>query len=651
MCGIFGQISGIPPGSECTAVMKHRGPDDFGTGEFPVAGTPFNVVLSHRRLAIIDLSPAGHQPFSNEDGTIWITFNGEVYNFQDLRAELIAHGHQFRSQTDTEVIVHGYEQWGHDVVTRLRGMFAFAIWDAPRRRLFIARDRIGKKPLFYAFNHRRFAFASEIKALLATGSVSRTPDPVGLHHYLTYLYFPAPYTAFKDVRKLGSARCASVEVGADGMLAYREWSYWDPITAAGKAPISSTEAVEQTYALLEESIRLRLIADVPLGIFLSGGMDSSTITALASRQGRDRVKTFTVSFPSHKAYDELPQAMAVSKKFNTEHHILPANSSCVEYMPTVVRHFDEPFGNPTAILEYVITRLMRSHVTVALSGDGGDEIFGGYERYRGVALAAHVRRLPGFITRGLMPRAAGLLRDSAYGSHFLRRLRQFGQNAWRDEADMYLSWVGYFSESDKFQIYTPGFSSQVQGCDAGDFIRNLFQNASCLDPVSRLGYVDLGSFLTCNCLEYSDRMSMANSLEVRCPFTDHKLIELILQLPGNMKLRGAETKHILKQTMRSILPEEVLTQRKQGFSAPISRWMRKDLLPLLDQLPASSVCTEAGMFQPAAVKRLVTEHITGKRDNGLKLWGLLMLDLWFRMYIAGEPEEAVAREFAVLAPA
>jgi len=584
---------------------------------------------------------------SNEDGTVWIVFNGEIYNFLELRGQLLAAGHQFHSKTDTEVILHGYEQWGDDVVKKLRGMFAFAIWDGRRRRMLLARDRVGKKPLFYSYDGNRLFFGSEIKSILATGEVPAELDPVSLHDYLTYLYFPPPRTAFKGIAKLPPATCMAVNVLPGGALEMKQWSYWDPVEAVTAAEISPKDAIEKTRSLLEEAVRVRLISDVPLGIFLSGGLDSSTITALAARQCTEPVQTFSIGFHDSKFYDELPYANLVAQTFHTDHHVLEPNPDCAMLLTKVVRHFDEPFGNPTAILEYILTKLMREHVTVALSGDGGDELFGGYTRYAGARLAGYYQHLPRFITQGLVSRLSTLMHDDTNGRHGFRRLREFAQSAWMPLEDMYLSWIGYFSEAEKHDLYTPGFAASVQGRDSGEFLRDLFRRGAQLDPLNRLGYVDLASFLCCNCLEYGDRMSMANSLEVRCPFSDQDLVEFAIGLPEKMKLRGLDTKWIVKEAMRGILPAEILRKKKMGFSPPLPKWINRELKPLIGCMLDPATIERRGIFRPDSVARLLQDHSEQKRDNSMQIWALLMIEVWQRMYLDGQSELMVQESMPV----
>lgn len=634
MCGIYGEISDRPAAVECGGVIRHRGPDDAGEQVFALRDPKLYVSLIFRRLSIIDLSAAGHQPMTNEDETVWIVFNGEIYNFQELREQLIAAGHRFQSKTDTETIIHGYEQWGEGVIARLHGMFALAIWDVRRRRLLLARDRIGKKPLFYYSDGNRFLFGSEIKSLLASGEVPVRPDSEGIHDYLTYLYFPPPRTAFQGICKLPPATIMTVEVGPDGRLTQQQRTFWDPVEVAGSArELSRRDAIERTRELINEAVRSRLTSDVPLGIFLSGGLDSGSIAAFAARNSREPIKTFTIGFRDSKFFDESRLAAEVAGKLGADHHLLQVDARCSDYMETVVSHFDEPFGNPTAILEYLLTREMRQSVTVALSGDGGDEAFGGYVRYAGAWMAQQYRKLPPAFTRGFMVRLSQLLRDNTRGRHGYRRVREFLESAWMPQQEMYLQWIGYFAEDEKRAMYTPEFSHRVGSRDSGSFLRELFRRGDSLDPMTRLGYVDMASFLSGNCLEYADRMSMANSLELRCPFADHRIQEFGLSLPFAWKYRHGKGKWILRQAMKGILPQSVLQGRKIGFNPPVPQWINGELKPLISDLLSPRRVESRGIFRPAAITTLLNDHFEQRRDNALKIWGLLMLELWFRMYI------------------
>jgi asparagine synthase (glutamine-hydrolysing) len=652
MCGFYGEISDHPAALECGRVIQHRGPDDAGRQVFALEDTGHFISLDFRRLSIIDLSVAGHQPMTNEDSSVWLVFNGEIYNFQDLRNQLLDLGHKFQSKTDSETIVHGYEEWGEGLFARLHGMFALAIWDQKKRRLVLARDRIGKKPLFYWSDGRKFLFGSEIKSLLASGEVPVRPDLEGLHDYLTYLYFPAPRTAFAGIRKLSPATMMIIDIGADGRLSERQAIFWDPVECAGGAPeLSLQDAVERTRELINEAVRVRLISDVPLGVFLSGGLDSGSIASFAARNSQEPVKTFTIGFQDSKFFDESKPAAEVAQMLGTDHHLLQVDARCAGHMATVVRHFDEPFGNPTAILEYLLTREMRQSVTVALSGDGGDEAFGGYMRYAGAWMAQKYRRLPAALTRGLMPRLSNVLRDDTRGRHGYRRVREFLQSAWMPQQEMYLEWVGYFSESDKRLMYTDEHSRQVGPHDSGDFLRALFRRGDALDPMTRLGYVDMASYLSGNCLEYADRMSMANSLELRCPLADHRIQELGLSIPFAWKYRRGKTKWILRQAMKGILPPGVLEGSKIGFNPPVPQWINRELKPLISDLLSPRAVEQRGLFRPQAVSNLLQDHFEQRRDNALKLWGLLMLELWFRMYIDRSWDSDVAMDSWQLAGA
>jgi asparagine synthase (glutamine-hydrolysing) len=634
MCGFYGEISNHPAALECGQIIQHRGPDDAGEKVLAVPEHGLFVSLLFRRLSIIDLSEAGHQPMTNEDGTIWLVFNGEIYNFQELREQLLARGHRFRSKTDSETIVHGYEEWGEGLFARLHGMFALAIWDTQKRRLVLARDRVGKKPLFYYSDGAKILFGSEIKSLLASGEVPVRPDMESLHDYLTYLYFPAPRTAFEGICKLPPATIMTVQVGADGKLTQQLTTFWDPVESAGAArEVPLHDALERTRELVNEAVRARLMSDVPLGVFLSGGLDSGSIAAFAARNSRSPIQTFTIGFEDSKLFDESSIAAEVARTFGADHHLLHVDARCAEHMTTVVRHFDEPFGNPTAILEYLLTRQMRQRVTVALSGDGGDEAFGGYVRYAGAWMAQKYRKLPSAFTGGFMVRLSHLLHDDTRGRHGYRRVREFLESAWLPQQEMYLQWVGYFSENEKREMYTEQCSRQVGSRDSGSFLRELFRRGDSLDPLTQLGYVDMASFLSGNCLEYADRMSMANSLELRCPFADHRIQEFGLSLPFAWKYRRGKTKWILREAMKDILPPSVLQAKKIGFNPPLPQWLNGELRPLISDLLSPRAVERRGIFRPQAVSALLQDHFEHRRDNALKIWGLLMLEIWFRMYI------------------
>src|SRR6185437_16195590 len=580
MCGIWGSINAdfvTDPGR----LLAHRGPDGQHQRRLPTPGG--DLILGHRRLAIVDLSAAGIQPMGDPQGNLWVTFNGEIYNFIQLRAQLAGLGYAFRSQTDTEVLLHGYAAWGDDLWPRLHGMFALALWDAVHQRLTLVRDRIGKKPLFYYLDAARLAFGSEIKAVLAARGVPREMNPTGLDHFLTYFYFPHPHTAFRGIAKLPPATWMRIEFAPDGTLRSRQSRYWNALAAAAARPtLDGEQAAECVRHELTEAVRRRLISDVPLGAFLSGGLDSSAIVALSAAELAHPLDAFSLSFPNHRRYDESARAAEVARRYARQHFVLPVQSAIAQWLPKVIRHFDEPFGNPTALLQYQLTRLAKPHLSVALSGDGGDELFLGYYRYRGAHWSARYRALPQPAVRAGR-RLAALLPESTSGWHAPRRLREFLEFGGLPEAEAYAHWVGYFTADEKLGLYTPEFRRQVQGSTPEQFLRDLFHDARNLDAPTRLSYVDLCSFLSCNVLEYSDRMSMANSVEVRCPFADHSLAELCLAMPAATKIPAGESKGLLRQALAHHLPASVLKHSKQGFSPPLERWMRHDLQTLLDR--------------------------------------------------------------------
>ena len=564
MCGIAGYLGVERPGlgASMAGLLRHRGPDEAGEVVLPCADGRA-CVLAHQRLSIIDI-PGGHQPQKSEDGSVQLIFNGEIYNFRALRAELEAKGHRFSTRSDTEVIVHLYEEHGDDCVQHLRGMFAFALWDAKRERLLLARDRLGVKPLYYALPEQgdiHVAFASELKSVLEVPGVSRELDLESLASYLAYLYIPHPQTAVRGARRLPPAHLLVAEGGRVQIRRY--WSL-DETSAREPDP-------ERLWELLAEAVELRLVADVPVGAFLSGGIDSSTIVAaMAERDGTP--ETFTVVFPreEERLYDERDDANVVVETFGTRHHELEARADARELLPEIVRHFDEPFGNPTALLVYELSRLTRQHVKVALAGDGADELFAGYPRFRGIAAASWYRRVPGPV-RALAAAGARALPESTRGRHGLRRAREFALAPLGSLEQAYLSWITYFGPNQRAELLAPAVRERLrESAPPERFVEELFERAPRDDLVNRLSFVELQSFLPCNVLEYGDRMSMAHGLEVRAPYTDHKLVEHVFSLPGSAKLQRGRTKAVLRTAAASrICP---LARSRSGRSASIRRW-------------------------------------------------------------------------------
>ncbi len=571
---------------------------------------------------------------TSADGRYTLVFNGEIYNFLELRHTLEEDGTEFRSQCDTEVILAAYARWGVAGVARLNGMFAFALWDSYKNDLLLARDRLGKKPLFYFYDGQTLIFASEIKAILR--ALDRTPDIDwdALSDYLSYLYIPFPRTIFRSIRQVPPATWMQVRVQAEG-LAIEERQYWSPLNGS-VVPRSRVETAEYVGERVAEAVRCRMIADVPLGVLLSGGMDSSTITAIMAQSSSKPVRSFSVGFSRCAAYDEIPFAQRVARRFGCEHEVLEGDSDCSPHLTSIVRHFDQPFGNPTAVLTYILSALMKKHVTVALAGDGGDELFGGYPRYTGAYLSSIPRSLPDFLRNRLLPSIGNSMSDDTDGRHQSRRFREFLAGCGMPLIEMYLRWIGYFSPEEKLALCTPELTARTASHDSGDFIRALYAECEGLDPINRLAYTDIKSFLCCNVLEYGDRMSMAHALELRAPFTDHRLVELSLRTPFNRKLRYGESKWILKQTMKPLLAADVLNKRKLGFNPPVSFWLKDELRDLPGHLLSDQQVYARGLFRPAAIRNMLELQAAGRRDYSLKIWALMMLEIWFRIYIDGD---------------
>jgi asparagine synthase (glutamine-hydrolysing) len=622
MCGILGGVS--TQGREfnlapLNAALHHRGPDDWG------AWSDGSATLGHRRLSIIDLSAAGRQPLCNEDGTIWITFNGEIYNFQALRRELEQLGHRFLTRTDTEAIVHAYEQWGTDCVKRLRGMFAFGIWDQNQQRLFLARDRVGKKPLFYTQVGERFLFASELQGLLADAEVPREVNLAALDGYLSLGYVPPPLTAFQGIYKLPPAHWLTWELTPTGPRQRCE-RYWS-LEYGPKLELSEAEAGEALREKLTEAVRLRMISDVPLGAFLSGGIDSSIVVGLMAELSERPVKTFSIGF-KEAAFNELEHARRIAERCGAEHHEFIVEPDALAILPRLVRHYGEPYADSSAVPTYYVSQITRASVTVALNGDGGDESFAGYERYLGNQLAERVQAVPGAAATGRL--LSRLLPDSLDPKSRLRQARRFLNVATQPMAERYGHWIGYFNEAAKQQLYRPEVRAQLEREQTyEDWLAQLFAAAQSLDPVDAAMAVDVQSYLPFDLLVKVDITSMAHSLEARSPFLDHEVMEFAARLPVNLKLRGKEAKYLLKRTFADLLPPQNVKRRKMGFGVPVGEWFRGPLRPLLED----ALLAGSEYFEPAPLRRLVTEHLERRADHSFKLWNLLMLELWQREFI------------------
>jgi asparagine synthase (glutamine-hydrolysing) len=624
MCGIAGIVAtedSRQAVNRMIEALKHRGPDDWGVW------SDHDCTLGHRRLAILDLSQAGRNPLGNQNGKIQITFNGEIYNFQALRRQLEGLGYHFRTRTDTEVIVNAYEAWGVDCLRRLRGMFAFAIWDAERRRLFLARDRVGKKPLFYGQFGKRFLFASELQGLLADPAVPRQVDAAAIDAYLSWGYIAAPHTAYKNIFKLPPAHYLTLDVKESG-FAIDVARYWS-LEYAPKLELGEAEAVEALREKLTEAVRLRMISDVPLGAFLSGGIDSSIIVGLMAKLSSRPVKTFSIGF-EEAAYNETGHARRIAELWQTEHQEFTVKADALAILPTLVRHYGEPYADSSAIPTFYVSQMTRRSVTVALNGDGGDESFAGYERYLGNRLAERASRFPGFaLSAGTLNR---VLPDSVNPKNRLRQAKRFLAVASQPMAARYGQWVGFLSETDKQQLYAADFQARRNGSRPQDWLAQLFEKVHGLDPVDAAMAVDVQSYLPFDLLVKVDITSMANSLEARSPFLDHEVMEFAARLPVDLKLRGRQAKYLLRRAFPEMLPAENVERRKMGFAVPVGEWFRSSLRELLQEALLSGQATGRGYFQPQAIARLVGEHLQRRADHSAKLWNLLMLELWHREF-------------------
>jgi asparagine synthase (glutamine-hydrolysing) len=625
MCGIAGIVSqsaDLELIGPMTRALSHRGPDGSGIWSDGLCS------LGHRRLAIIDLSEKGKQPLCNETETVWIVFNGEIYNFQELRAQLEHVGHKFSSHTDTEVIVHAYEQWGTECVKRLRGMFAFAIWDRQKRRLFLARDRVGKKPLYYADNGRCFAFASELQGLLQNPEVQREVDLEAVDSYLSWGYVPAPLTGFKNVSKLPPAHFLVLDLGRDGTEARVE-RYWD-LSYSPKITMAESEAGELLREKLTEAVRYRLISDVPLGAFLSGGIDSSIVVGLMAKVSGARIKTFSIGFDDND-YNELGFARAIAERWGTDHTEMIVKPDEMAVLPKLVRHYGEPYADSSAIPTYYVSEITRSGVTVALSGDGGDESFAGYDRYAATRIADRIASLGFFGSAAAI--VARFLPDSIDPKDRVRRAKRFLSVAHEPRPLRYGNWVSYFTDAAKRQLYAPHFAESVAPKNGSHWMEDLWKEVGDLESVDAAMAVDIKSYLPYDLLAKVDIASMANSLEARCPFLDHVVMEFAAQLPPRFKLHGRQSKYLLKKVFADLLPTENVRRRKMGFGVPIAKWLRTSSREMLQDTLLSHRSRERGYFEPDRVDHLVREHVEERADHSFQLWSLLMLELWQQEFV------------------
>jgi len=604
----------------CDAI-RHRGPDDDG---FLVDGP---VALGMRRLSIIDLS-SGHQPIHNEDRTVWIVFNGEIYNFRALRTALERRGHRFSTNTDTEAIVHAYEEWGIHAIGRLRGMFGLAIWDRRSQSLVLARDRAGIKPLYYTAAGGTLYFGSEIKAILQAREVPRDLDLDALDHYLSFLYTPSDGSIFRGIRKLPPGCLATWQ---DGRLQVER--YWQP-SAEETFRGSEADAVHELRAVLADAVRLHLVSDVPLGAFLSGGVDSSLVVGLMTEASAEPVKTFSIGFDEPQ-YDELQHARRVASHFGTDHHELVVKPDAIAILDRLVAHFDEPFGDASAIPTWYVSEIARQHVTVVLSGDGGDELFGGYDRYLPHPRVVAFDRYSPRALRRIAARAGAQLPHGVRGRNFLRHVG-------RDQRGRYVDAIRFFGIDEKAALYTRDVFERLAGPDPETLLATHFERYGALPWPSQMMRFDAETYLPEDVLTKVDRMSMAHSIESRVPLLDNEVIEFACSLPSTVKIREGRRKHVLKEVAATLLPPEVINRPKQGFAVPLDVWFRGRLAELFGDLLLSPRTLQRGYFQPSFIKRLVAEHCSGKRNHDLRLWQLVVFECWLRQYV----DQAAASERA-----
>lgn len=642
MCGIIGLVNWGDRDilEHMTDLMIHRGPDDCGVYETTLAGGGW-VGLGSRRLAILDLSPAGHMPMSNADGTLWITYNGEVYNHRQLRAELEARGCRFRSNSDTEVILYLYQEYGPDCVRRLNGIFALAIWDAQREQLFVARDHFGVKPLYYTQQGRQLAVVSEVKALLALPGFEVAVNLKALDQYLTFLWVPGPLTLFQDVYRLPPGHYAIFRDGQMTLTCY--WDMQFPAADANYGCWDEAELASEIRRRFRQSVEAQMISDVPIGAFLSAGLDSSSIVAMMAQASAQPVKTYTITFPERARRGELTiddpaVAARTARHFGCDHHELVIEPDVAGLLPRLVWQMDEPAADPALIMAYLVAREARRDVTVLLSGVGGDEVFGGYRKYEAYYWMQAYQRLPRAV-RGVLEPA--VLRLPSLRGTPLKGLMRLTQKMMRSGSlppqDAFLMNATYLKVGQRRGLYTSALQAEVAGFDSWARHREHFSQVAGADFLNQMLYVDMKTFMVCLNLTYNDKMTMATSVEGRVPFLDRELAEFVAQhVPPRLKIKGTWrpiTKYIFRRAMQGVVPDEVLHQAKAGFGAPVDRWLARDLRPMVDDLLSARRLAQRGYFEPAAVRRMIDEQRSGRHDWSMQIWLLLTLEIWLQTFV------------------
>lgn len=625
MCGICGYVHLDKSKRPSEAVVKGmmdalipRGPDDEGLY------VKENVALGHRRLSIIDLK-TGHQPMLNEDGSIAIVYNGEVYNFRELKEPLVKKGHVFKTHSDTEVIIHAYEEYGEECLNHFNGMYALAIWDSKRERLFLARDRFGKKPLYYATFDNQFIFASELKAILKHPSVRKEIDMTALSKYLAYEYVPSPYTIFKNIKKLEPSSRLSLQKGS-----YKVEAYWDVKFAHQDTVFDLKSAKPRLVSLLRDSVRRRLISDVPLGVFLSGGIDSSSVVAMMAELVKAKdIKTFSIGF-KEESYDESTDARRVADFFGTDHHeeILKPKTM-LDVLPDIVDVLDEPFADSSMIPTYLVSKYTRRYVTVALGGDAGDELFFGYPSFLAHKINRYLNILPQPFRGILIKRLAeSAPRPNKYMSPNFK-VNRFLRGLGFPEEIRHQVWIGSFIPKEQARLFLPNNVLNHDALDIYDLTNKLFQKTGDIDPMDRAMYIYLRTYLADDILTKVDRASMANSLEVRAPFLDKDFVDFATAIPSSLKMKGFNAKWILKKALEDKLPKSTLKKSKQGFAAPVAKWLKEDLKPLLFEKFDKSKIEREGIFDYRYVRSMLDEFINNKEDTRKEVWALFMFEMWY----------------------
>jgi asparagine synthase (glutamine-hydrolysing) len=631
MCGIAGIISASHRDviRSMTRVMGHRGPDGEGYYE------DNNISLGHRRLSIIDLE-GGKQPIANEDGNLQLVCNGEIYNSPELREELIGKGHRFRTHTDVEVILHLYEEYGQNCVRRLRGMFAFAIWDSAKKNLFLARDHMGQKPLFYYKGPDEFIFASEIKAILETGRVKPEIELDSLWHYVSLRFIPDQYSLFKGVKKLPAATSLTYTCGE-----YRLEQYWNPDFRA-KLTGSENEIEDGLDALLKDTVRMHMLSDVRVGAYLSGGIDSSTVAAMMAEISGEPIPTFSIGV-KEQGFNELPYARMVVEKYAMESHERVVQADLIHLIPSMIYHLDEP-SDPFGVGVYLVSQLASEQVKVALGGDGGDENFAGYDRYAGQRLVDYYCLLPEWFRKSVMTRVIERIPESFGYKSLAQKASWVNEMSFFSSGERYAQSMSFlrFTNDAKKRLFTESAQSQIEDYDSTAKVLRFFDADNVDEVVDRMLYTDLMTRMPDHLLSIVDRMSMAHSIESRPPLVDYRLVEYAASIPSHLKLKGRNLKYLLKKVAGRYLPDELINRQKQGFGFPLAIWMRTDLKDFLERLFAQSRFVEIGVFNRDYMLRLLDEHLSGRVDHNFRLWILLNLEFWYRMYFDQDSLESLA---------